>query len=918
MDMIKEMILVKGIDKTQEIDVIEKDILERKIKITYKRGKTYSYNMENVRIFNLQREILLKDQVAYINGMPEYQPQRILDFGSKIRIYRFDGSYKTIDRTDFSLISSDAKTKNVKEVLLYLKEISSFLSDKEDEEAFLYKEMKRLNFIHSESVLGSYLGNQLISRRNIEDNTLIFPFQFNLSQKDALEKALSHSISVIEGPPGTGKTQTILNILANLIIRKKSVAVVSNNTEAVKNVIEKMEKQGYGFLNALLGRKEYQEAFFASLPEVQVKEWACEESKENLASKIRELNQRLRDLMKQERDMVQLRQKLEAWTLEQQYFEKYYEKQEIEKIEKLPMFCKSSDRLLSFMADTSIAAQYGISDKFLFKIKLLFKYGIFDLSKLWQDEEALLLSIQKKFYQFEIQSIEKRISSLEHRLQHNSFDDLLKQHQELSKRIFRKYLHENYSYSRMERQRFTKANFKLLFQDFIRAYPIILSTTHSLRRSIPENYLLDYVIIDEASQVDLITGVLALSCCKNAIIVGDEKQLEQITQENRIGSKINSIPPRQEYDYFRHSILSSVLCLYNDKLPRTILREHYRCHPKIINFCNQEYYDGNLIPYTDTSMSESPLILYRTTEGNHMREVTKGDKKGIYNQRELDVIVEEVLKNPDLSEIGGTIGVVTPYRKQANKAAEMLSNKIQSDTVHKYQGRERDTMIMSTVLDSSYKATQKMKFVDDARMVNVSVSRAVKQFILVTDHDLFFQKGKHITHLIRYILYNTLDEKLVNSNVVSVFDLLYKRYSEKLIPLKKRMNPNTIWESEEVIRVLLEDILSREAFCGYEYRQQILLRNLLNDMSLLKKEEVSFVNHRASLDFIIFRKQDKSCVLVIEVDGFAFHENNPVQLQRDAMKDRILKRYGIPVLRLPTNSSGIEKKIEEGLKNSDI
>ncbi|WP_425756535.1 AAA domain-containing protein [Ihubacter sp. rT4E-8] len=445
-----------------------------------------------------------------------------------------------------------------------------------------------------------------------------------------------------------------------------------------------------------------------------------------------------------------------------------------------------------------------------------------------------------------------------------------------------------------------------------------MSTTHSLRRSIPENYLLDYVIIDEASQVDLITGVLALSCCKNAIIVGDEKQLEQITQENRIGSKINSIPPRQEYDYFRHSILSSVLCLYNDKLPRTILREHYRCHPKIINFCNQEYYDGNLIPYTDTSMSESPLILYRTTEGNHMREVTKGDKKGIYNQRELDVIVEEVLKNPDLSEIGGTIGVVTPYRKQANKAAEMLSNKIQSDTVHKYQGRERDTMIMSTVLDSSYKATQKMKFVDDARMVNVSVSRAVKQFILVTDHDLFFQKGKHITHLIRYILYNTLDEKLVNSNVVSVFDLLYKRYSEKLIPLKKRMNPNTIWESEEVIRVLLEDILSREAFCGYEYRQQILLRNLLNDMSLLKKEEVSFVNHRASLDFIIFRKQDKSCVLVIEVDGFAFHENNPVQLQRDAMKDRILKRYGIPVLRLPTNSSGIEKKIEEGLKNSDI
>ncbi|WP_404830156.1 AAA domain-containing protein [Segatella bryantii] len=29
-----------------------------------------------------------------------------------------------------------------------------------------------------------------------------------------------------------------------------------------------------------------------------------------------------------------------------------------------------------------------------------------------------------------------------------------------------------------------------------------------------------------------------------------------------------------------------------------MLREHYRCHPKIINFCNQEFYDGKLIIMT--------------------------------------------------------------------------------------------------------------------------------------------------------------------------------------------------------------------------------------------------------------------------------------------------------------------------------
>ncbi|MCQ6281614.1 hypothetical protein JN080_20710 [Bacillus sp. EB600] len=66
------------------------------------------------------------------------------------------------------------------------------------------------------------------------------------------------------------------------------------------------------------------------------------------------------------------------------------------------------------------------------------------------------------------------------------------------------------------------------FKTFIKEYPVILSTTHSLRNSPEKNYLFDYVIIDEASQVDLITGALALSCVKNAVIVGDVKQLPNV------------------------------------------------------------------------------------------------------------------------------------------------------------------------------------------------------------------------------------------------------------------------------------------------------------------------------------------------------------------------------------------------------
>ncbi len=487
----------------------------------------------------------------------------------------------------------------------------------------------------------------------------------------------------------------------------------------------------------------------------------------------------------------------------------------------------------------------------------------------------------------------------------------MEEHRACSEKLFRKCLYQ--SHKGLKAGAFTKEDFKGRFSDFIRAYPVILSTTYALRRSIPQNYLLDYVIIDEASQVDLVTGALALSCCRNAVVVGDEKQLPQIT-DPRIEEKLQSSPAAPAYDYFRHSLLSSLGALYGAGLPRVTPREHYRCHPKIIQFCNQKYYGGALIPYTSPSLSQTPLVLYRTAEGRHMRKVTWGPHPGAYNQRELDVVVEEVLKNPSLGAGDGQVGFVTPYRRQADEAGAQLSPGIESDTVHKHQGREKDMMILSTVLDSSWMGQRGLKFVDDPHMVNVAVSRAVREFVLVTDHDLFYKQGKDIGDLIRYMQYSTLDEKLLESQVVSVFDLLYREYSKKLLPLKAKMDPRARFQSEEALGALLEDILRQPGYNRFALARQVLLRNLLNSLEGLTGEEADYVNHRASLDFVAYYRQDKACKLAVEVDGFAFHANNPKQRRRDALKDAILAKKGIPLLRLPTNGSGEREKLLRALE----
>ena len=72
---------------------------------------------------------------------------------------------------------------------------------------------------------------------------------------------------------------------------------------------------------------------------------------------------------------------------------------------------------------------------------------------------------------------------------------------------------------------------------------MVLSTTYSIKGTLSIDHIYDYLIVDEASQVDLATGVLAFSCARNIVIVGDLKQLPNVLTEDDIRtSDAKSIP----------------------------------------------------------------------------------------------------------------------------------------------------------------------------------------------------------------------------------------------------------------------------------------------------------------------------------------------------------------------------------------
>ncbi len=98
------------------------------------------------------------------------------------------------------------------------------------------------------------------------------------------------------------------------------------------------------------------------------------------------------------------------------------------------------------------------------------------------------------------------------------------------------------------------------------------------------------------------------------------------------------------------------------------------------------------------------------------------------------------------------------------------------------------------------------------------------------------------------------------------------------------------------------------------------LNDLIYDKSLLTEEERRYVtHHNTHIDFYIFKKIGDRPVLAIEVAGYKNHKKGTKQYERDLMKDRILEKYQIPIVRLKTNGSNekeiIKNKLDEITKS---
>ncbi len=273
------------------------------------------------------------------------------------------------------------------------------------------------------------------------------------------------------------------------------------------------------------------------------------------------------------------------------------------------------------------------------------------------------------------------------------------------------------------------------------------------------------VIVDEASQLldPHLIGLLTSQAVSRFVLIGDEKQLPPVVQQETRYTRIaDKDLIEMEMRDMQISLFERLLRICKKKQWNHafgMLEEQGRMHPAILKFSNQLFYEGKL-----RTFGSSEQTLYYSEQYLIKDAMNRGRVLFIPSKRELHTTrsnkfeanyvcrLVESMKKQDGSE--PDIGIITPYRAQSALIRQLLSStlseRVTVDTVERYQGSERDIIIVSFAVNTplQIRNLQSLEFDEMVdRKLNVAITRSRQFLILVGVEDLL-RRGKYIGKLI--------------------------------------------------------------------------------------------------------------------------------------------------------------------------
>ncbi|KAI3818648.1 hypothetical protein L1987_12463 [Smallanthus sonchifolius] len=246
----------------------------------------------------------------------------------------------------------------------------------------------------------------------------------------------------------------------------------------------------------------------------------------------------------------------------------------------------------------------------------------------------------------------------------------------------------------------------------------------------------DVCIMDEAGQITLPVSLGPLMFASMFVLVGDHYQLPPLVQSTEARENGMGV---------------SLFCRLSEAHPQAIsaLQSQYRMCAPIMELSNALIYGNRLrcgspdvantkLEYTSSTSTSlwlkkvlDPLrqVVFINTDLLPALEVK--DCKTVNNPLEAYIITEITDKLTCQGIRGEDIGIITPYNSQANLIRQYVSNSVEIHTIDKYQGRDKDGILVSFVRSSNNPKNCKSSLLGDWHRINVALTRAKKKLIMV-------------------------------------------------------------------------------------------------------------------------------------------------------------------------------------------
>lgn len=680
--------------------------------------------------------------------------------------------------------------------------------------------------------------------------------QVNLDQLLAINNAMKYPVAYIQGPPGTGKTNTIINTIITAFFNERTVLFASYNNHPINTVFEKlmdMEYQGkkipfpalrLGNTEKVREALEHIKELYYQTQNITVFEGTLDRRKEDRKTRAKELSNLLRDY----EEVLDLKERGETLNrlLE-------YQRRSQLSMEMLPFQADLQGRQLA-QVQGRIEKAGEITDQ--------------DAYALLDDEPEELL---KYLFYTSARYIKKLDGGKHSELRQILFDTEEKE----QVAAFAKYLGKTENVKKLQE-----------------IFPIMITTCISAHRLGEPEPLFDMVIMDEASQCNTAVSLVPVIRGENLMLVGDPQQLNPvILLEELPNQKLRKkYHVGEEYDYRKNSIYKTFLAC-DAVSDEVLLRSHYRCNEKIIQFNNRKYYNSKLNICSESREEHPLLYLDVKNQESPMRNTAPQE-------------VEQIVRYASLHR-EQSIGVITPFVNQRKLIEEALAKadlkNVVCGTVHAFQGDEKDVVLFSTAItDQTQRGTYEW-LKNNKELINVATSRARDRLIVLSDSgnlNRLHAEGTEddLYELVEYVKKNgqsQVTQKKAGSRALGVKPFSTATEEAFLENLNHALE--NIWLSQNRFTV------QKEVAVSQVFRENISESDLF---------------YSGRFDFVVYEKQgsEQLPVLAIELDGKEHFEDEVVR-NRDRKKNEICAAHNLQLIRVENSYARRYSHIKEILMN---